>query len=326
MASMVRITDIPDLDVNPADYKILKRMPLSELEAGQSALLKDVNSISSGIKRIITLDFEATSLDPHQAEPIEIGMTELLFEKNHGIFAVNGIFSELNDPGIALEPIITEVTGLTNDDLAGHQFDHEKIARFITCDGKDLNPVIIAHNAAYDKTIFERRFPELAGLPWVCSVNDCDWSRQTSGSRGQENLLRELGYFYDAHRASTDTLALSWLLHKSPDRLNELLNASTLPMYRVNAVNFPFDGKDALKAQKSPRYSWDALNKVWWCSVRGNEKVEQQVELLKVLAYEFNGVCSPVVTEMPSKSRGEALSADFYHSTIDLPPLSSKRL
>ena len=62
--------------------------------------------------------------------------------------------------------------------------------------------------------------------------------------------MQQEGFFFDAHRAYTDCLAVAFMLHRVPESLNEILK----PRVKVTAVGSPYEVKDILKGRG---YKWN---------------------------------------------------------------------
>jgi DNA polymerase-3 subunit epsilon len=129
---------------------------------------------------------------------------------------------------------------------------------------------VVAHNAAFDRPFVEKRLPHAAGRPWVCTMKDVDWKGEGYDSRVLGYLLMQMGWFFDAHRASTDVTALLHLLHQplasGGTVLTSAVRAAATPGWLFQAAGAPFDAKDALKARG---YRWDAIARLWAKEVSG---------------------------------------------------------
>ena len=79
----------------------------------------------------------------------------------------------------------------------------------------DRADLLVAHNAPFEVSWLERRFPAIAGKPWACSMRDIPWLHLGLDGRAQTALLMQHGWFSSAHRAAADVWALFWLLNES---------------------------------------------------------------------------------------------------------------
>ena len=144
-------------------------------------------------------------------------------------------------------------------------------------------PLIVAHNAQFDRPLFEERFPELTQLYWACTFQGIDWPGLGFESRKLKYLLQDSGWFYEGHRASIDCLAVAWLLYTVPDTLQQLLSTARQTTVIVRAIGAPFDAKDELKSRG---YRWDGGDKGhpkhWWREVSSQELAEEKAFLASV--------------------------------------------
>ncbi|OAN55396.1 3'-5' exonuclease [Sphingobium sp. TCM1] len=223
----------------------------------------------------VAIDVETTGLDRDADRIIELAVQRFRFDVRGRIIQVGVPRVWREDPAIPLDPKITKLTGLTDDDLAG-QFIDEVAAVDILASAD----IIVAHNAAFDRPFVDRRLPAIAGKPWACSMAELDWLELGFEGRALAHLVSQCGWFYEGHRAENDILALLYLLsHGLPDGgtiLAKLVACSEQPTFRVNAVDAPFDAKDRLKARG---YRWDAAMRFWWKSIGHEESDAERVWL-----------------------------------------------
>jgi DNA polymerase-3 subunit alpha (Gram-positive type) len=107
---------------------------------------------------IVVLDFESTGLNTGKARIIEIGAVKL----EGG--TVTDSYDQLVNPGEALGPRITEITGISDSMLEGQPTAAEALPKLLEFIG-DLP--IAAHNAHFDGSLLKA---ELARLGLTCSV------------------------------------------------------------------------------------------------------------------------------------------------------------
>lgn len=227
------------LGVDP-DYKVLRGLkPVSGFaELGYG--------IASRVG--VALDVETTGLDSETDKIIELAIQRFRFDDSGRIVQVGQPRVWREDPGVELDPRITQLTGLTSDVLAGQAIDETVALEILS--SADL---IVAHNAAFDRPFVDRRLPAIAGRPWACSMAEPDWLDLGFDGPALAHLVGQCGWFYEGHRAENDILALIYLLaHGLPGGatvLSRLLACSDRPSFRVNAIDAPFDAKDRLKAR-----------------------------------------------------------------------------
>lgn len=257
------------------DFKVLRR-------SGTSALLRPLQPLpTGGVKRGIYLDVETTGLDP--ADPIiELGMVLFEYLEDGRIVRLVEEFDEFEDPGRPIPTEIVELTGITDEMVAGRSIDDQRVASLAAdCD------IVIAHNALFDRPIVEKRFSLFASLPWACSVADIDWQRAGMRTRKLEYLAMSRGFFFDSHRAINDCLAGVELLAgrltaaDETTTLANLLVNSRQETVRLWAERSPFESKDLLKER---RYRWNPDAKLWWRDLVAGEH-EAELEWLEATVY-----------------------------------------
>jgi len=245
------------------DYTVLRRLNLDrDTRFTQSKV--------EGSKIGLCLDTETTGLNHTTDKVIELGIVAFEYDPATAkILRITDRYNGFEDPGCPLPREITEITGITDEMVAGQLFDDDRISSLAgTAD------LVIAHNAAFDRKFVEDRFPNFAKMPWACSVAQIDWSKQRIGSRTLEFLLYKCGgYSIKAHRALDDAEGvLGLLLGEFPGSgepiFKELLGRSWEITSKICAVGAPFAKKDVLK-QRGYRWNDGADNgsKGWWVDV-----------------------------------------------------------
>ena len=216
----------------------------------------------------IILDVETTGLDPNRDEVIELAMIKFRYSERDEVTGVNDIFQSFNEPSAPIPPAITELTGITDEMVAGHKIDAAAVEAFVA----DAS-IVIAHNARFDRPFCEKAWPVFAQRHWACSLAEIDWLKYGFGGAKLTYLLADMGYFHDAHRAVDDCHALLEILSRplpgtSTTALATLLEHARRTTFRIWAENSPYDLKDKLKARG---YRWndgtDRRPKAWYIDV-----------------------------------------------------------
>lgn len=267
-------------------FRVLRRLALDEA----SVLGPEPDMPVKGI----LLDTETTGLKHGEDRLIELGMVAFEFCALTGRpHRVLGRLCALEDPGIAIPEEASRVNGITDAMVAGQRIDDAAVADFVQGAG-----LVIAHNAGFDRPFVDERFPVFAALPWACSIKQVPWAALGYSSSKLEFLAYQQGFFYDAHRADADCLALLEVLRKEEagvPALRHLVEAAFLPQQRLWAVGVPFARKDYLKARG---YSWndgaDGREKAWY---RDLDSEQLPDELAHIAGEAYGGQAFSVVVE-----------------------------
>ncbi|MGB4061172.1 MAG: 3'-5' exonuclease [Burkholderiaceae bacterium] len=286
------------------DYRVLRRLvPALHFERAPQG----------PVRTLLVLDTETTGLEAAKEKVIELALLRVAVDTATGLpVGAVQVYDGLEDPGRAIPPAITDITGITDAMVHGQRLDEALIAQMMV--GVDL---VVAHNAGFDRPFVEARLPEFARLPWACSFADLDWKALGQSSAKLENLALACGWFYDAHRAETDCHALLAVLaqpqarfgHAKPAEgaepgatgLSVLLAAADQTHHRLQATGAPFEAKDALKARG---YRWDGQQRVWGTTLRSEAALADELAWLADAVYSG-----------PTRVRVETLSAQQRYST-----------
>lgn len=203
----------------------------------------------------VVLDTETTGKVPGQDKIVELGLVTFGYDLETGaILGVLEVYDGLEDPGMPISAEASAVNGITDEMVAGQAIDDETVERLMT--GVDF---VLAHNARFDRGFCEERFPVFKNVKWACSHKQVDWSAYGIASSKLEYIASMQGFFYEAHRADNDCLALLRVLElglpglDTGTLLGEILANANKEERRIWAVAAPFEMKDALKARN---YSW----------------------------------------------------------------------
>ena len=104
------------------------------------------------IKDYTCVDIETTGVSPEYSHIIEIGAVKVRDGQ------VVDTFSELIDPGIPIPYFITNLTGITDEMVAGKETIDRVLPRFIEFAGDD---VLLGHNLRFDFSFLKQKSKEL---------------------------------------------------------------------------------------------------------------------------------------------------------------------
>mgnify|MGYP001178213203 FL=1 len=223
------------------NYKVLRRFAAPDCYGTFAA---DVR-----MRRVAVVDTETTGLDKAKDKVFELGYVIVEFDPLSGrLGQVMSRYNGTEDPGVPLSEDVKELTGKTDEMLAGTEFDDEFIS-----DEMSQVDLVVAHNAGFDRTFLEKRFPVFAGKWFACSMKEVDWRQFGSASQKLEFLAFAVcKMFYEAHRALVDAEVAVHLLSQvgkdGKTALAQLLESSKRPSYRVWANEAPIEKKDVMKA------------------------------------------------------------------------------
>lgn len=247
------------------------------------------------------VDLETTGLDLRSDPVIEVAVRLFRYDAQTGDVVQTGErYSALQDPGVPIPPRITELTGLTDDDVRGKKIDRERVAHLLS----QAN-LVIAHNARFDRPRLDALVQGYGAeytAAWACSATHLDWTAKGFPSAKLEILSMYHGFFVEAHRAEADVDALLHLLthrdHKTGQRyLHELLVNARKEVVRVSAVGAPFDKKDLLRDR---RYRWKR-EKGCWEKILPDDEVE--AERAWLAEHVYDGGCRAREEKIPRSER-----------------------
>lgn len=251
---------------NHGDYRVLRRF-----EPEDGAQFYAVPPAEEDQFSGLFVDVETTGLGD-DAKIIELALVPFTFDRAGRIIGRRQPIAWLNDPGIPIPPEVVELTGITDERVKGTSIDPESVRPYV--EGAQL---IVAHNAAFDRTVLERELPVgWDARPWGCSYMDVPWrDAGVDGAKLVHVLMQACNLFYDAHRAGDDCLAAIHALATADvggtPAFARLLANVRAPHYRLWAIDAPFEVKDRLKARG---YRWNAearagRPKAWYKDIRG---------------------------------------------------------
>jgi len=229
----------------------------------------------------IVIDTEATGLDTTRDKIIELGFVAFEYDAGSGlIYRILHTYDAFEDPGEPLEDIIKQITGITDAMVADKKLDEDSANMWL-----NKADLIIAHNAAFDRQMLERRLPGVSKANWACTFNDIPWMDEDISSLKLDYIAYRLGFFFDGHRAVNDAQATLHLLTRTLPcsgklAMNVLLAGAREKSRRFFAFRAPFEKKDDLKARGYrwlPEFTYQGKKGVWSISVpEADIEAEQQ--------------------------------------------------
>ncbi|WP_058497311.1 3'-5' exonuclease [Legionella drozanskii] len=288
-----------------SEYQLLKRVPSLYTPRTQTDSQQFIATI---------IDLETMGLDASLHEIIELGLLSFSFSKADGILAVIDTYNELNDPGKPIPLEVTQVTGISNEDVQGKAIDWLKVTQILSS-----SHLIICHNSGFDRNFLELQTPAslkpiVQALPFGCTMKDIDWKKRLIESSKLDYINWKLGYFYDGHRALNDCWATFNLLIQDSNAFEELKANVRKKETLLVAAHAPFDKKDLLK-QRDYRWS-DGLNRLpksWW-KIISNEHLLEEKQWLDEVIYGKPGASNA----LPSSEIGARIRYSFRAEMLEV--------
>lgn len=253
-----------------------------------------------GGKTVILQCFEALqvspepAVDPHYAMVVDTettgkGPSDQIIEfcarafefcaKTGRVTALFDIVHGLQDPCRPLDPVITQITGLSDADLQGKSIDWA-----VVVEGMQAVEFIIAFNAEFDRGMVDAELRQFQGgaaladqMVWGCALKQIDWSAVRRTALAQDVLCAHHGFVYPPHRASIDVDACVHLLQVS-GKLPELFKRATAEGFLILATGLPRQQKDIVKERG---YKWDG--QVWSKEFADVDDARAELQWLKPL-------------------------------------------
>lgn len=186
----------------------------------------------------ICFDLETTGLSAKKERITEIGAARVrggeIIER----------FQTFVDPERPIPQKITELTGITDQMVAGAPKEGEALEKFYRFCGED--PVLVAHNAGFD-TSFLRAAGERCGVPFACPYIDTVPMCRSLLKGIKDSKLDTVAKFlklgsFDHHRADSDAAMLGEIFIELSRRLREEQGTKT-----VSGINTALAGGDPKK-------------------------------------------------------------------------------
>ena len=114
-------------------------------------------------EEFVVFDIETTGLNSHTNEIIEIGAVKIKAGR------IVDRYSQLINPGRPIPYHITEITSITDEQVANEPKIDEVIGKFVDFVG---DAVLVAHNAPFDMGFIKRDIKKYLSIDYQCSVID----------------------------------------------------------------------------------------------------------------------------------------------------------
>ncbi|MBJ7265495.1 exonuclease domain-containing protein [Idiomarina abyssalis] len=271
---------------NPAqgDTALIQKLPYMEaIEKKQSTLcpmklnlwLDSDGEMPTDLRRFAVLDLETTGFDPEAEEIIEVGALFGCYSPSRQrIVNLNGLMHGFNEPSKPIPEEVVEHTGITDEEVKGHQLPVEKFHKVLA-----RNDFTICHNAGFDAKFVSRVCPDNKIRFGCSSMGDVNWKDLGYFNSALESILFQQGFVYKAHRATIDVLATVMALVEEPLAFERILRAVSRDTYFVQAFDSPYGVKDILSDLD---FSWmrDGKTKVWSAFFSSEEEVHAALSKL----------------------------------------------
>lgn len=179
------------------DFRVLRRLQLPER----------FSAPKSGSQRTaVFVDCETTGLELTD-KIIQIGLVRFVYDEETGMIlgldSPRDRYTAFEDPGEKLSEFIKDLTKISDSDVENKRFDDLEVKAFV-----EGAHIVIAHNAAFDRPRFEKRFKDIfSNMDWACSIRDVNWKEFKVSSAKLDYLAYVFGFFFDGHQALNDCFA-----------------------------------------------------------------------------------------------------------------------
>ena len=171
----IAITDYSVVHSYPAAYKTAKKLSKDDNKMkvifgcemymidDEALMITNPKDKKIDEEEFVVFDIETTGLNSHTNKIIEIGAVKIKAGR------IIDRYSQLINPGISIPYHITEITSITNEQVANQPKIDEVIGKFVEFIG---DAVLVAHNAPFDMGFIKRDIKEYLNIDLECSVID----------------------------------------------------------------------------------------------------------------------------------------------------------
>ena len=171
----IAITDYSVVHSYPAAYKTAKKLSKDDNKMkvifgcemymidDEALMITNPKDKKIDEEEFVVFDIETTGLNSHTNKIIEIGAVKIKAGR------IIDRYSQLINPGISIPYHITEITSITNEQVANQPKIDEVIGKFVDFIG---DAVLVAHNAPFDMGFIKRDIKEYLNIDLENSVID----------------------------------------------------------------------------------------------------------------------------------------------------------
>ena len=171
----IAITDYSVVHSYPAAYKTAKKLSKDDdkmkvifgcemyMIDDEALMITNPKDKKIDEEEFVVFDIETTGLNSHFNKIIEIGAVKIKAGR------IIDRYSQLINPGISIPYHITEITSITNEQVANQPKIDEVIGKFVDFIG---DAVLVAHNAPFDMGFIKRDIKEYLNIDLESSVID----------------------------------------------------------------------------------------------------------------------------------------------------------
>ncbi len=171
----IAITDYSVVHSYPAAYKTAKKLSKDDdkmkvifgcemyMIDDEALMITNPKDKKIDEEEFVVFDIETTGLNSHTNKIIEIGAVKIKAGR------IIDRYSQLINPGISIPYHITEITSITNEQVANQPKIDEVIGKFVDFIG---DAVLVAHNAPFDMGFIKRDIKEYLNIDLGNSVID----------------------------------------------------------------------------------------------------------------------------------------------------------
>ena len=193
----------------------------------------DSENIPIGKAEYCVFDFETTGTSAKSSRAIEIGIVRV---KNGNIVDT---YQSFINPGMRIPPYITQLTGISNDDVYDAPFFEEIIEDIINFFG---DSILVAHNMPFDYSFLKNEFQlaeqELISNPTVCTLKLARKLYPELKSKSLGNLVRHFKIRHrNVHRGLGDATVTAKLMLRMFKDLKEDHNVESIDdLFRMQSA------------------------------------------------------------------------------------------